>query len=99
MKTGIELIAEERKEQIEQHGFTVSGDKSMNSENELRSAAMYVLTANEEYYPSNWDTWFKNKLEDKRARMSPEEFDIERLKIAGALIAADIDQIQLDEPR
>lgn len=93
MKTGIELITQERKEQIEQHGFTIAGDKSMNGERELRSAAMYVLSNNPEYYPSNWDTWFMNKMEDKRARMTPEQFDIERLKIAGALIAADIDQI------
>jgi len=55
---------------------------------------MYVLSNNDDYYPSNWDTWFKNKLDDKRARMSEEEFDIERLKIAGALIAAEIDRIQ-----
>lgn len=94
MKTGIELIAQERKEQIEKHGFDVSEDAQFYEQQELRRAAMYALTLDDlTHYPSTWDHWFANKMMDKRRRMSSNEFDIERLKIAGALIAAEIDRL------
>lgn len=94
MKTGIELIAEERREQIEVHGFDIVKDAEYYQQGELRDAALYAVTLDESYYPKSWDTWFENKMNDKEARMSEEEFWIERLKIAGALIAAEIDRIQ-----
>ena len=95
MKTGIELIAQERQEQIEKHGFNLSNDEDY-SENELVSAAMYALTQEDEHYPRGWGFWFHDKMVKKEERMSEEEFWIERLKIAGALIAAELDRIQTD---
>lgn len=47
MKTGIELIAEERQEQIEKHGFTTDEDYNLG---ELVEGAKYALTMNREYY-------------------------------------------------
>lgn len=94
MKTGIELIAQERKEQIEKHGFDVSSDKDSYNRNELVNAAIYSLTQDQVWYPDSWEFWFHDKMKAKGARMSEEEFWIERLKIAGALIAAEIDRLQ-----
>lgn len=86
MKTGVELIAEERQEQIEKHGFDETNDKHYKSE-ELKRAAVFVLTGDDEWYPRTWSSWFGVKMDSKTD-------PIERLKIAGALIAAEIDRLQ-----
>lgn len=86
MQTGIELIAKERKEQIEKHGYTLEHDKNMpgNYDINLINAAMYCLDPTSEHlYPKNWD-----KLQMHKFRQKPRK---ERLAIAGALIAAAID--------
>jgi hypothetical protein len=93
-KTGVELIAEERKEQIEVHCFNVQKDSAYYKNGELKRAALFAILLSNEIYPETWDTWFMNKMRDKEMRLSPVEFDIERLKIAGALIAAEIDRLQ-----
>jgi hypothetical protein len=92
---GIELIAQEREEQIKKHGFNVYKDKKFYRQFELRRAAMWTLTFDEDYYPESWGLWFRERMDLKRRRMSGKELDIERLKIAGALIAAEIDRLQL----
>lgn len=94
--TGIELIAKERQEQIEKHGFDLEKDSEYYTQGELMEAAKYALTLEREDYPSSWDFWFHDKMRDKEKRMSEQEFWIERLKIAGALIAAELDRIQED---
>lgn len=94
MKTGIELIAEERREQIEKHGFDLDKDAEDYSNYELYNAALYALTLERDKYPETWEFWWHDKMMAKQERMSEEEFWIERLKIAGALIAAEIDRIQ-----
>jgi hypothetical protein len=94
MKTGIELIAQERNEQVEKHGFSLEKDAEFYKKNELPDAAMYALTLEREHYPATWDFWFHDKMRDKERRLSDQEFWLERLKIAGALIAAEIDRIQ-----
>ncbi len=86
-QSGAELIAAERQEQIKKHGYTLEADSWSNSRHELRNAALFALTLDKEYYPKNWDDSFKKKLLSKR------ENDIEILKIAGALIAAEIDRL------
>jgi hypothetical protein len=86
MKTGIELISEERKEQLEKHGWTPEHDDEVNSGGQLTQAAMYALTLDEEWYPKTWGDWFKIKVTHKPR--------IERNIIAGALLAADIDREQ-----
>jgi len=85
MKTGIELIAQERAEQIEKHGWDAKHDANHNC-NEFICAAAYALEPNE-FNGSRFD-WigFQLKIDSKT--------DIERLKIAGALIAAEIDRLQ-----
>lgn len=92
MKTGIELIAKERKEQIEKHGFDVNNDDGYSNE-ELRLAAIYALTMDRVWYPDTWNFWWHDKMVKKEECMSEHDFYIERLKIAGALIAAEIDRL------
>lgn len=97
MKTGVELISDERQEQIQKHGFAVVKDAEFYQQGELLEGAKYALTLEREYYPASWDFWFHDKLIAKEARMSEQEFWIERLKIAGALIAAELDRIQTND--
>lgn len=85
MKSGIELIAIERQEQIEKHGFDKEHDANEAYFN-LSNAAVFILTQDEKYYPSEWDEQFKAKFLEKSYK--------ERLVIAGALLAAELDKIQ-----
>lgn len=86
MKTGIEIIAQERAEQIEKHGRTVQSDVEINVNGELKQVARYLLgigTNNE--YPRNWSQEWKYRFDRKS--------DQEKLIIAGALIAAELDRL------
>lgn len=94
MKTGIELIAEERQEQIEKHGFDAGHDE-FNDADQLVNAALYAVTGDDKYYPSDWDEWWRNKMVAKTA--STPLSKIERLKIGGALFAAAIDREQVEK--
>lgn len=95
MKTGIEQIAQERKEQIDKHGRTIENDKQFNTKGELSFAAAVLSCQNPESIwlsalnnyscPLGWDI----KLWEKMIRKSYKE----RLVIAGALIAAEIDRL------
>ncbi|WP_119792060.1 hypothetical protein [Flavobacterium anhuiense] len=99
MKTGIELITEERQKQIYKHGFTAE-HHALNSEkwydkDQLVKASIYLLepeTSPEDLQnkiPFNWDKdWFIN--------LNSREFK-ERLIIAGALIAAELDRLHFIE--
>ena len=90
MKTGIELIAEERREQIEKHGRTVEYDLKVNDQEQLVLAATYIILKDWEEdtflsAPDGWDSNVWKHICDKPYQ--------ERLIIAGALIAAEIDRI------
>jgi len=90
MKTGIELISEERHEQIKKHGRTINTDIAENADGQLATAAE-ILIAHEEgsepkKYPVGWDNGITRKMLSKTYK--------DRLIIAGALIAAEIDRIQ-----
>jgi hypothetical protein len=87
MKTGIELIAIERQEQIEKHGFDELHD-SENDSGQLKNAAIYLLTGEVSYFPEYWDDKYHKKFRSKFSN------EVETLKVAGALIAAEIDRIQ-----
>lgn len=91
MNTGIELIAIERKEQIEKHGW--DNDSEWES-GELAQAAIYCLTLKRKDYPKNWGDWFYKRIQLKKNRMGWNVFKIEMRKIAGALLAAEIDRLQ-----
>lgn len=90
MKTGIELIAKERQEQIEKHGRTVEQDVALNTSGQLMYAVdvlkMEELDINDCPPPSGWDSgiWIKmiSKPLDKR------------LIIAGAFMAAEYDRLK-----
>lgn len=98
-KTGVDLITDERKKQIKKHGFTAE-HHALNSEKwysrfQLQTAAKYLLDEDipeselRIKVPINWDVdWFErlNKRERK-----------ERLVIAGALIAAELDRLNYIE--
>jgi hypothetical protein len=94
VKTGIELIADERREQIEKHGRTVERDVMENQCNQLPLAALMLLSVEYEEgidsasFPEGWD-------EELCQKMISSDYQ-KRLIIAGALIAAEIDRFQHD---
>ena len=94
MKSGIELIAEERARQIREEGFYSEQDDQYVME-ELASAASCYAT------PHNWRPF--PVRQDGQAPLiwpwspkwwKPGEDRIKELQKAGALIAAEIDRIQ-----
>jgi hypothetical protein len=95
MKTGIELINDERQEQIEKHGITPQKDYDLNHSGQLPWAAsclafdeIWDWDARHEA-PVDWDLELWQKMHDKPHK--------ERLIIAGALIAAELDRLALAE--
>jgi len=105
MKTGIELITEERQKQITKHGFTAE-HHALNSEKwykeyQLTTCASLLIHQDQENglndalidlgksQLNNWDLdWFDNMMRRP---------DKERLIIAGALIAAELDRLNYIE--
>ena len=85
MKTGIELIAIERQKQTEKHGWDVLHDSEYES-GELIEAALFAIDTEKFYWPKNWMGVFAEKIRKKDR--------VGQLKVAGALIAAEIDRIQ-----
>lgn len=82
--TGVELIAKERKEQIEKHGWSSEHD-DQHKEDELIDVVTYILTWDRDYWPDDWEEDQLNKLAGKSYK--------EQLVVAGALIAAEIDRL------
>lgn len=100
MKNGIELIAEERQEQIEKHGKTSDHDDKYSKE-ELANAAVVCL--DDELYWKEEDihgpesgciTFHVCRMDEKEWKLPLGKGRIHQLKVAGALIAAEIDRIQ-----
>ena len=86
---GVLKILNERFEQLNKHGRTVEDDVKYNDFNQLRHGAImlldgYVHQEEELRPPFKWDEAIWNKMANKPM--------IERLAIAGALIAAEIDR-------
>ena len=94
MKTGIQLIAQERKEQIEKHNWSLDHDDEHDS-GELAVIAATLAVAHTDACvvdPLERGTgdncWgLEEKLKDD---------NIHRLKVAGALIAAELDRINTE---
>lgn len=84
--TGIELIAQERAEQIGKHGFTIEDDIVNNRFNQLIEGATILMRSNPKIkdLPFRWDKERWRKMIVKPYK--------ERLVIAAALIAAEIDR-------
>ena len=97
MKTGIELIVEERQRQIEKEGWTKEHD-AQHKNDELVNAAICYADPNIHYHQENRIT--KRRIPNK---FWPKQWDIRWFKPtdrirdlvkAGALIAAEIDRLQ-----
>lgn len=90
MRTGIELIQIERSEQIHEHKRTILFDVLQNKYCQLVSGAIAIIRNESKGFddemPMNWDVDLCKKMANKSYK--------ERLIIAGALIAAEIDRIQ-----
>lgn len=87
MNKGIRFIATERDEQINKHGRTIELDVAENNSGQLRVGAMRLLYTDTSTtgYPTGWDPKIWDKMRNKS------QFD--RLVIAGALIAAELDRL------
>lgn len=90
--TGVQLIAHERREQIMKHGRTLDYDLAQNRHNELGLAAMRLImqvaskNKNLPSWPEHWDKKICAQMDAKT--------DFDKMTIAGAFIAADIDRRQ-----
>jgi len=85
--TGVEMIALEREEQIIKHRYTSDWDANQTNV-QLTDAAIYAINGDYETYPKDWDPEYKDKIGGKGKTY------IQRLAVAGALIAAEIDRFQ-----
>lgn len=101
MKTGIELIAEERRRQIEEEGYSIENDQKHEDGELADAAALYALSDDTmDFIDQNWGN-------DMYLHLWP--FDLKYLKKsnsggiherskdlirAGALIAAELDRLQ-----
>ena len=93
MKTGIELISEERQEHFKRHGQTIENDVKFNNLEQLALAASILAIKDIDkmrptpldYYPAGWNIGQWGYMVKKSYK--------ERLIIAGALIAAEIDRL------
>lgn len=95
MKTGIELIAEERQRQIEVEGYTAEHDMKHSSDDFAGAATAYA-------YPPAWtypgadiraEEW---PFDEESYKPSPDNRERELIK-AGALIAAAIDRLNAEK--
>ena len=95
LKTGLEKIGDEREEQIVKHGRTVYEDVLQNTKGQLAMAASILCYDQEnclqpediieEHCPEGWDKTIWRKMVEKSYE--------ERLVIAGAMIAAELDRL------
>lgn len=98
MKTGIELIADERQRQIDNENYTLEHDLQY-SEGELaRAAACYAMTSEERKKYQSLDVvnyrWFPRWWPWSASFWKPTPEDrIKELVKAGALVAAEIDRL------
>jgi hypothetical protein len=94
MKTGLELITEERVKQIAKYNHTAFNDQCYKNKELLRAALAYLKTAigSEETLTESWP------MEDWPWDISyfKDEGYIENLKKAGAFIAAELDRVQVN---
>lgn len=81
-QTGIELIAKEREEQTNKHGYNTESDKQYDK-GELLDFSISLITLNIDDYPFNQTLYRYYKQKPRK----------EQLAIAGALIAAELDRL------
>jgi hypothetical protein len=96
MKTGIERIADERRRQIEEEGWTADHDDQHENNELAKAAACYALPFPDfydEYTGDERARFFPNQWAEERFKPTPNN-RIRELEKAGALIAAEIDRLQ-----
>lgn len=95
MKTGLQLIASERCEQIHKHKRTIQNDVDNNPNGELCWAASLILYSEDQASTldmlgptvlKSWDQQILKRMDSKSYK--------DRLIIAGALICAELDRLQ-----
>lgn len=86
MKTGIQLISNERKQQINIEGYTTEHDINHNEKEFIRAAMAYLMIDKDEITRIGMWPWSDGTFKPKDA--------VRDLTKAGALIAAAIDVIQ-----
>jgi hypothetical protein len=96
VKTGIEVIAEERQRQIEAEGYTAEHDDEHTAGELAMAGAAYAIAPDMVYRLRKFqrgmhfcDIWPFEVDEDGREKHG----ELRRLAIAGALIAAEIDRL------
>lgn len=87
--TGIELIARERLEQKTKHGKTLQKDCDENKDLQLSQAAGALIEGDISWMPDSWNEAVCERMIGKSYQ--------ERLIIAGALIAAELDRLNCQE--
>lgn len=106
MKTGIELIADERKRQVEEEGFTASHDAMLEAGELSQAAAYYANSAglwimhakdlSLDLYPIHVRLMCNPVWPWPSETLKPQS-PLRDLVRAGALIAAEIDRLQAQE--
>jgi len=113
MKTGIELIADERHRQVNEEGWTPEHDDAHTDASMAMVAALYAAPVNLYERTKNWegveihtDPWPWKTIVDDMVPIKLNAWDNRRihdekrrLVIAGALIAAELDRINRTEER
>ncbi len=85
MKTGIQIIVNERAKHTVKHGYDADhDDKHVNGE--MLDLAKYLMSGKDSDYPYGWEIPIKSSLFKKNR--------IEQLGIAGLMIAAEIDRLK-----
>lgn len=99
MKTGIQIIADERERQINVEGWTAEHDDTINNKGQLADAAACyamhpTIAPGEKLVLSPPDIWPWKKKWWKPTFQLGRAGRIKELAKAGALIAAEIDRLQ-----
>ena len=87
--TAVNLIALERHEQLNRHGYSIEYDAEQNHDGQLLEAAMYCLTGSQAQWPDNFQQCYMLHIFKKDR--------IEQLVIAAAFIAAEIDRLNYNK--
>lgn len=105
-KSGVEIIAEERQQQIEEHGYTIEHDKHYTNNELLRAAMCYIQQCKyvgcavwQDRVPTDWPfqaKYWKPRpyFDNNKCPIIDVESAIKMLSKAGAFIAAEIDRLK-----
>lgn len=91
-KTGIQLISEERQEQLSKHGWDSAHDKTHESGELRKMAAVLCVVGTDADVIDLGEFSTGNNMWGLEEKLKSDV--IHRLKVEGALIAAEIDRLQ-----